>query len=245
MTTSLRIACAPSLRRPLIHASLMVIVTCACIGFLPDASAQPAARSCGKLDNAYGPYDYRSDKDKLPIVEGAHFTAEVESLVRGLTGPPGGDIDYTLRAFPNHHRALSSMMRLGERLRVNQVPAARMEVECYFMRAVWFRPDDTIVRQLYAIYLGRKGRKSDAMQQLQAAKEQGRDIAFTRYNIGLVYMDLGEHALALQEAHAAAALGFERPELRDRLLAAGKWTEPPTPGGTDAAKAAPSASAVQ
>lgn len=80
------------------------------------ALAQSGNGACGPLTTAYGPYDYRTDRDKLPIVLNNHFTAEVEALVRGKTSAtPGGDIDFTLRAIPNNHRVLLAMMRLGEK----------------------------------------------------------------------------------------------------------------------------------
>lgn len=180
---------------------------------------------CGTLQNAYGPYDYRTDRDKLPIVDGAHFTPEVEALVRGATGQLGGDLDYTLRAFPNHHRALIAMMRLGERLRTPRAPSAKYDVECYFIRALAFRSGDTTVRMLYAKYLHSDRRKADALQQLSVARKQAGDNAFTHYNVGMLYMDFGETDLALEEAHAALALGFTRTDLRERLVAAGKWVD--------------------
>src|SRR4051812_47506028 len=65
------------------------------------------AQGCGSLANPYGPFDYRTSKDKLDIVEGAHFTPDVETLRSGSTGSLGADIDYTLRTSPNHHRALN------------------------------------------------------------------------------------------------------------------------------------------
>ena len=59
------------------------------------------------LHNAFGPFDYRTaTKDKLKLVESYHFTPKVESLIGGQSGTLGADIDYTLRAFPNHPRAL-------------------------------------------------------------------------------------------------------------------------------------------
>ena len=70
---------------------------------------------CGSLQNGYGPHDYRSDKDKLQIVEQYHMTPKVVNLVAGESGYIGGDLDYTLRAFPNHHVALMAMAKLGEK----------------------------------------------------------------------------------------------------------------------------------
>ena len=67
-------------------------------------AADAQGMACGDLQNAYGPYDYRTATEfQKHLVEGAHFTPEVESL-KGARGSAtvGGDIDYTLRAFPNH-----------------------------------------------------------------------------------------------------------------------------------------------
>ena len=82
--------------------------------------AQVDANYCGSLANGYGPYDYRPDHhiqapgdqsphtEKRMLVDGAHFTPRVENLIGaqsgGQVGDPGADLNYTLRAFPNHHR---------------------------------------------------------------------------------------------------------------------------------------------
>ena len=205
------------------------------------ALAQSSVSGCGSLDNAYGPYDYRTDREKLPIVLGAHFTPEVEALVRGTTSTrPGGDIDYTLRAIPNDPRALIAMMRLGEKEKTPQPSGSRYSVECWFDRAVRFRPDDIIVRMVYSTYLNKQGRVADGNKQLAIAATYAKDDAFAHYNIGLHYFDLKNYGQALAEAHKAIALGFSQTALRDKLKSVGKWTEPT---GTAAAPAADAASA--
>ncbi len=209
------------------------------IGMQPNAAhAQRLPPHCGALANAYGPWEYRADRfipppmhsmthtAMLRLVEGAHFTPEVEMLFRGASGKLGDDIDYTLRAFPNHHRALVSMMRYGERLKVNKVPHAKYDVECYFLRALAFQPDDTTARMLYVTYLKQQGRTKDALQQLAVTETHAGDNAFTHYNMGLLYMDLGEPASALKHAHIAQARGFLRTDLKNKLVAAGRWAEP-------------------
>jgi tetratricopeptide (TPR) repeat protein len=185
--------------------------------------------ACGMLASAgqYGPYDYRTDKDRLPIVLNMHFTPEVEALIRGHTGErPGADIDYTLRAIPNNHRALIAMMRLGEKEKSQQPQGARWVVECYFERALRFRPDDSIVRMIYSTYLNSQGRVADANAQLATATDYAKDSALTHYNIGLHYFDLKNYEKALVEAHLALSLGWPRTELRDKLREVGKWTDP-------------------
>jgi tetratricopeptide (TPR) repeat protein len=210
----------------------------------------PAARAqsgpptnCGSLQNAYGPFDYRTEKASIAKVEQFHFTMEVEQLVRGKSGYLGGDLDYTLRASPNHHRALLAMSKYGERLKTVRVPGANYDVECYFVRATRFRPDDATALMLYAVYLKGQKRVSESVKQLDVAADLAKDNPFTHYNLGLSYFDLNEFPKARKFARSALALGFPRTELRDRLIAAGRWDEP---AGSAAAPAAsePSASAV-
>lgn len=225
------------------------VLLCACLAAALPASAQlstEAGSLCGALDNAYGPFDYITERDKLQIVERAHFTPNVEQLRRGSRGTIGGDLDYTLRASPNHHRALVSMMRYGEKLKQLEVPGAGFPVECYFDRALRFRRNDTVVRALYATFLQRHGRLGDALKQLDAAVGFAGNNAFSHYNLGLVYLEFGKYDKALAQAHRAMALGFERTDLRDKLKAAGKWVEPPVaarPSDAPASDAADAASA--
>lgn len=189
-------------------------------------AAQAQVTLCGPLENAYGPFDYRTDRSKLSIVETYHFTAEVEMLVRGRSGNIGGDLDYTLRAFPNHHRALLSTMRYGERTKLLQPPSMQYSIDCYFDRAIRFRPDDTVVRVMFAGHLRKTGRTEQAAAQLAAATEYAGDNPFSHFNIGLAYLELGRDEEARTRALQARALGFPRTELVDALKAKGKWIEP-------------------
>jgi tetratricopeptide (TPR) repeat protein len=192
------------------------------------AAAQVNAEGCGSLKNAYGPLDYRTDRGPpLQIVEDYHFTPDVESLVHGRTGLVGGDIAYTLRAYPNHHRALVAMMRLGQRLKTQMPEGAGYTVECFFDRAIRFAPDDAIVRNLYAIFLYDNARKPEAVAQLRQASILAKDDAYTHYNIGLIYAQHGDLDGALPEVQRAMQLGFPRDDLKKKLEAAGKWVEPP------------------
>ena len=223
-------------------------------GLCSQAAAQGDGGQCGNvMVNGYGPYDYRTDKNKLKIVEDFHFTPSVEALTSGASGPLGADLDYALRAFPNHHRALIAMTNLGLKQKTEKTVGANYPVECYFLRALAFRPDENIVRMLYAKYLAGTARKPQALNQLAAAAELAKDNAFTHYNVGLMYLDFGEYDKAIVQAHLASQLGFERVELKQKLQAAGKWREPlpesvpgSAPGSTPAAApAAETASAAK
>lgn len=181
---------------------------------------------CGPLENAFGPFDYRTATyDQKHIVEGAHFTPAVETLRSGSRGSIGADIDYTLRVFPNHPRALFAMTRLGERYGGQRPPGARYPVECYYDRAIRFQPDDSSVRVLYAIFLIDRKRPEEARSHLSRA-EQGADDPQVAYNLGLAYFDLREFDRSLEFAHVAYKAGIAVPGLRAKLTRAGKWKDP-------------------
>lgn len=215
----------------------LLMTVFACLGVMVSLSLIPTralaqgsqSSNCGAHGGGFGPFDYRgADPQKLYLVESAHFTPPVEALISGSSATNAGpDLDYTLRAFPNHHRALLATIRYGEKYKTLSPPGMRYPVECWFVRALQFRPDDYIVRMIYASFLNNQNRKADALKQLAVAENEAKDNSFTHYNIGLVYFDMKEYDKALKQAHRAIALGFTRPELRDQLTAAGKWRDPP------------------
>lgn len=187
----------------------------------------------------YGPFDFRTDKDKLQAVESFHFTPQVESLIKGATTGIGGDLHYTLDKFPNHHRALLSTVRLAARTK-NGRPEHMEPVECYFVRAIAFRKDDTVVRTMFALYLTTAGRKPEALEHLGVAAQFAKDNPFTHQSIGLAYLDLGEQDKALERGLEVERLGFPSSELISRLKKAGRWPAP----AAEAAASGPPASAA-
>ncbi|WP_349743761.1 ABC transporter permease [Roseateles cavernae] len=227
------------------------LLTVLCGASISLAAGAQTATLCGDLANAFGPHDYRkeagnpdakrSTTNPLFLVESAHFRPEMEALVHGGQGRKsevGPELDYTLRAFPNHHRALLAMTRLADKQKVDQPRGARYSVDCWFERAIRFQADDGIVRMLYANYLGSKGRRDDAIKQLESATQLAKDNPFSHYNIGMIYADMQIFDRALAQAHRASELGMLRTELKDRLTAAGQWRDP----AGAAAASAPAAS---
>lgn len=217
------------------------------VGAAPSALAQGGAAddSCGAIGGGFGPFDYRTiDAHSKNLVESSHFTPNVEALVKSVTGYIDADIDYTLRAIPNHHRALVSMMRLGERSKLAKLPKANYSVECYFKRGIRWRADDNVVRMLYVNFLQRAKRRDEALGQLSLVVKSAGENPFTHYNAGLLYFELGDYASALEQAHRAMALGFPRLTLKEQLTSAGKWSDPvssnvPVPQSTDSAASSP------
>ena len=206
--------------------SLLVAFFCANF-----AQAQSGTAGCGDpFVNHFGPWDYRTaSKANLQIVENRHYGPGVESMTTPKTTMKhqmAGDVSYVLSAFPNHHRALITMVRLGEKYKSDPPPGTRLTVECFFDRAIRYRPDDTVVRSIYARFLNKNKRKDEALRQLELALSYAKDNPLSHYSIGTVYLELGEFERALAQAHTARAMGLQRPELENALKAAGHWKEP-------------------
>lgn len=184
-----------------------------------EAQAQ-SVPGCGTLRNAFGPFDYRDPTAKgepLHLVEIAHFTSDVENLVRGKSGYLIGDIDYTLRAFPNHHRALNAVSRYELRGSKQWANPDIRSARCYFDRAVFFAPTDEVVHMLYANYLTKKGDRAAARQRYEEALRLAPLSTEVNYNAGLFFVSEGDLARARKLAEVAYAGGYPLPGLRKRI----------------------------
>ena len=202
------------------------------------ASAQQVP-GCGNLENAFGPFDYRPDKyvyettygshkARVNIVERAHFTIETEMLVSrksGLVVSPGADLSYTLRAFPNHHRALMTLIKLSEKEKAEKPRDSLYTVDCWFRRAVAWVPDDNVAKMIYSTYLSKSNRTKEAEGQLDIAARQAGENVFTHHSLGLVYFDMKMYDKALVHAHKTYALGMTISTLKEQLKSVGKWVE--------------------
>jgi tetratricopeptide (TPR) repeat protein len=174
---------------------LLSACLCAC-------TIQASEIDCGPLTNAYGPYDYTDMQhraEKIPIVEGAHFNADVRTLRKGQSGvDPLGDIDYTLRAVPNHHPALDAVAR-------------------YFAGG-------GNVHLIYGVYLHRRKQFAEAEQEYLRALELLGESADAHYDLGLLYADQAEWDRAKTHAIAAYRLAHPLQGLKRRLLKKGVWS---------------------
>lgn len=182
---------------------------------------------CGELQNAFGPFDYMQRfnfSEKLSVVEEHHFTSDVENLIRGNTGTtPAGDLDYTLRAWPNHHRALASLTKYSIREKSTQIPGLKYPVECYFDRAIRMNTKDAQVRSIYSAFLSHQGRNKEALEQLDVAVNLEPDNPVFLYNLGLQHFKMKHYEKADEYAKRAYVLDFPLPGLRNKLKQAGKW----------------------
>jgi tetratricopeptide (TPR) repeat protein len=211
----------------------------------PATPATQYVPGCGALANAFGPFDYADPAYRgfdLHIVEIAHFTDSVRELRHGNTSSLIGDLDYTLRAFPNHYLALQDIARYalqGGKFLENRPP------ECYFKRAIAFRPDDAVVRTIYGNYLlecsslkGEIPRNTlqcggfenpkymdprvlkEARSQYEAALKLAPTQPDINYDAGLFFFDIGELGTAQRLADVAYRGGFPLMGLKRMLAAA-------------------------
>jgi tetratricopeptide (TPR) repeat protein len=185
---------------------------------------------CGELKNAFGPFDYRKAASlpfEINIVEIAHFTPDVENNIKGNSGTIAGDLDYTLRAWPNHHRALASMSRQGMIEKTVQPKGAHFPVDCYFLRAFEWAPDDGMVHAIYGNHMFAKGKTDEALREFKRAVELEPDNPTINYNAGLAYIKTKDYDKALMHAKKAYAQNFPLPGLKNKLKALGKWDDAP------------------
>ena len=201
---------------------------------LPVAAGAQQIENCGSLLlNGSQPFDYTNPADhpRLEVVHYHHFTPEIEQL-KGHNNCGNnrcrlsGDIDFTLRHYPNHHRALVAMMNYHFRGYDELDRPMPYTPNCYFDRALRFRPDDPVVRMIYGLYLHKTDRSSDALAQYRQAVSLAPESSEAHYNLGLMYVDLKMYALAREHAHRAYDLGYPLPGLRSKLERAGEWAEP-------------------
>jgi tetratricopeptide (TPR) repeat protein len=214
-------------QRPHKWSSMRAVATLTCaVGLLcPVVSLA----MCGQdLDqNAFRrPLDYNNAADAATFheyVDSFHFTKEVEALVRGKSSDVPGDLAYSLRQMPNHHRALYSMMRWQLE---NGRPRDAEErliytMDCYFDRALTLSPNDAVVYMLQAIFYQKQKKYEPAATSYQKALELSPESAEIHYNYALLLIDQGDYRKAKEQADQAYALGSTLPGLKRKLQQAG------------------------
>jgi tetratricopeptide (TPR) repeat protein len=194
------------------------------------ATSVNAANFCGELKNAFGPFDYRqagSLSEQYRLVISAHFTPDVENNVKGSSSYLAADIDYTLRAWPNHPGALAAMSRQAAIEKTLTPNGAKWPVDCYFLRAFQFAPDDGAPHSVYGNHLLARGKDAQAMVEFKRAVELDPNNATISYNAGLAFFKAKDYDKALMHAHTAYAQDFPLRGLKNKLISVGKWVEPP------------------
>jgi len=204
----------------------------------PDASSDPR---CVRINEGrgVGPFDWRDKSDSvrqmLHVVERAHFTREhLRGALNGDTSTATGvvrNLDYTLRAFPNHPRALMAMGVFQTEVKKLQPEAWRSiqnhhrfaPVGCYFERALTLMPGDPGIHNARGIVLSRAQRWDEAIEAFRRAVELAPNSAEAHYNLGLAYYGAGQYQKSADSARTAYGLGFRKTGLMQRLKRRGAW----------------------
>ena len=191
-------------------------------------AAAPADLACGPLGrpNWSGPYDYTDPNERkmLTPVEQHHFRENTQRLQPEPTGkPPGTNLDFVLRWYPNHYPALNLMARLAEKEKTDHPAGATYSAECYFKRAIQFRPNDPALHLLYGNYLVQKDRLTDAKAAYERSEQLHPDNPELAYNFGLLYFKLKDYDKSREYAKKAYDGGMTFPGLRDKLRRSGHW----------------------
>ena len=162
----------------------------------------------------FGPYDYLQRNQltyELNIVEQYHFN-EVKQ-----------ELDYTLRAWPNHHRALYAAVRRRIDTWDSNIPPKKTPAECYLQRAINFSPKDATARMLYAMLLHSTDHKEQALEQYRKALEAEPAHVQAQYNMGLLLVDMKEYEEANDIAKNLYSRGYPLPGLKNKLIKAKAW----------------------
>lgn len=192
-----------------------------------------SAEQCPPIRTEDLVWDYNDSRSEYRIngVEMNHFNEDVEHLRKGMTAPLPRDIDFVLRYVPNHYRALTSMAEWQSRNPgLMNTETTVLSVDCYFQRAITFRPSDSRLHVLYAVYLQKNKRLNDAREQYDLVAGTEDETADVFYNRGLLELDLGNIEAAKKYADQAYALGYPLPGLKNRLnKAQAQGTSKPKP----------------
>jgi tetratricopeptide (TPR) repeat protein len=190
-----------------------------------------------------GPYDYFEVRDpssplfvegKLGLETGLHLDKGLKDMAPEPIDQPSfqvaaAEFDFMLRYFPNHPDALKALVdlyqkkRRADRWRTGTLRSAYPPPECYFQRAIAFRPKQPHIYLLFGLYLQQVSLLEKAIQQYAAAENLNPNNAELQYNLGLCYFELKDYSAAAAHAKLAYGLGYPLPGLRLKLEKIGMW----------------------
>lgn len=205
----------------------------------------------------FGPYDYyHPPKGALQLVERAHMGTVIESdRYRKDWCAYYGNLDYTLRALPNHPEALvlmaeyldshppctnnNSLSRSGSKSPLELAAAIEAGTwrertpDYYFQKGIGYKPKDapkTIVdysetHVLYGKYLYTHDRSEDAMKQFKDAIRLDPKSAGAHYYLGLILFEKNDTEAANRHIQTAYKIGRPPVELKQKLISIGQWRE--------------------
>lgn len=202
----------------------------------------------------FGPFDYLDRarfEGELFITEEYHLTPEILKLQQATTTTAINDIQYTLMAWPNHHKALYAayeyrLLNRGEFRRDINAPSP---VECHLQRAINFSPQDPVPYMILGLLLHEWELYEDALKSFRKANALMPNDVITLYNLGLTLVELEKYEEAREVANQVYSTDFPLPGLRNKLIAAEQRSqeaaEEASPEGEPPAEDAPEQQAAE
>ncbi len=180
-----------------------------------------------------GPYDYTKTKHRnhpeYAKIISAHFNNKVESLKGGAkkSRTLHGDLDYTLRGVPNHHRALKSMMLYQEMKKSDWAKNNYKinHIECDLQRAIAFSPKDSFSYLLYAKFLKKKKLFDKAYDTLKLGEKELPNNAYIHYHLGFLLLKQNKTKESYKHAKLAYEYGKPPKKLMLDLKQIGVWKD--------------------
>lgn len=196
------------------------------------AVSMDTSASCMELGGEQ--YDYYSAEVRekngtfptglLNMVEGAHFTPNVQLLKAGHRDAQPGDLKYTLRKLPNHPGALDAWSRYEIKYRSSKLfrstPGNKrplLTADCFFERAISMYPQHAETYKVWGIHLYRHEKYDDSIAMILKAQSMGDRGADMHYYLGLSYLANGDRPSAEFHAKEADRLGFPFKGLQRKL----------------------------
>jgi Flp pilus assembly protein TadD len=109
------------------------------------------------------------------------------------------------------------MARLHRRENKEQLPGGDYSISCWFERARRMNSADAMVPLIHGIHLYHLKQYDAAEREMLQAERLAPESAEVHYNLGLLYVRLGNYPAAQQHADKAYAQGFPLPGLREQL----------------------------
>src|SRR5688500_13355544 len=154
-------------------------------------------------------YDYfdagkdRTVKQRLQAVEQYHMNKDVfDNIASGKYKYALGDIDFTLRYFPNHPRGLQLLTTVAALTKNRALPIS------YFEKAIALYPTHAITHAQYGWYLVTIGDLDKGIQTLKYAIEMDPKLTAGHVWLAHAYEKKGDNELARQAKERAKELGY-------------------------------------
>ena len=166
------------------------------------------------------PHDYYATpagSELLRNVENYHMGPARKKMADKSYNYAQGDIDFMLRYFPNHPRALALM---GEVATQTKRPFLARK---YFDRAIELYPERGGTYIVYGVFLHKAGDVQDAIKQYRTGLKLSPGDMDGHYNLGLALVQAGQYKEANRHAQKAYALGHPLRGLRAKLERANAW----------------------